>query len=289
MQSDDRKMKGFIIILLASLLLADCANARIQPTATPILTSTETLTRVPPTRTPKPTLTPNPTVTFTPSLPNTIEFIFPVNLSEQQQNKIKVRVDQAYWFFASLGCSPEGFEAKFYNGEGGYANYYADGLKLEVGLADLADDFIGFGGEVSHEIAHTMCQIAYVKAKSDHLGSIDLRWLTEGVANYFSAMEQIHTNGGYGGIKATSLQDDHGLLKLVSEQLCDISLKSLEPGNAQDLYPEAFWAVGDVATRLLVRITPDGVKAVLDYYNLLPTTKRETAFEQAFGKTKEDF
>jgi len=122
------------------------------------------------------------------------------------------------------------------------------------------------------------------------MGAIDLRWLTEGVANYFSTMEQIENTGMNSGVKFNAVSEQsRGMAEWVSENFCQIQISKLEPANAHEIYPDGFGAIADVATRLLVKTTPDGINAVTNYYTLLSTTPKSDAFYQAFGKTKEEF
>jgi hypothetical protein len=133
-----------------------------------------------------------------------------------------------------------------------------------------------------------MCQIAFTKKAN--MGAIDLRWLTEGVANYFSAMEQIKNTGMNSGVRFSNItQHDRGMAQFVSNNFCAIPLDKLEPANAHEIYSDSFSAVGDVATRLLVKTTPVGIQAIIKYYTLLATVRKDEAFEQAFGRPKEMF
>ena len=75
----------------------------------------------------------------------------------------------------------------------------------------------------------------------------------------------------------------------VRQNFCAIRLSDLEPANAHETYPEGYAAVSDVAARLLVKTTPDGIKAIINYYTLLSRIPKEQAFARAFGRNKEEF
>jgi len=280
-------MKSFDLILIASLLLVSCGNVSIQPTPTSTLTSTPTQTPSPiPTFTSEPTSTPLPTVTSTPSLPNTIEFKFDKSVPEDIQNEIKVMVNQAYWYYIGLGCSPLGFKISFYNGEGGYTDYINNEVRIKSGIASIKTDSTKTTDSISHEIVHAMCQIAFTQR--GNMGSIDLRWLTEAVANNFYAKERITNTGSHFGV-TTPDGWDHATAEGLRDNFCEVSPSILERSNADKLYPNDYSTVSEVATTLLVKTTPNGINAIFDYYKLLNKESAVKAFQEAFGRTKEDF
>lgn len=281
-------MKSFILLVIAAFLLISCASAPIPPTATssPLPpTGTSTLT---PTSTPKPTSTPRPTVTVTPSLPETIELTFDPFITEETQRKIRIAVDEAYWYYVKLGCSPDGLRAKFYIGDSGGAAGYKRGVFFEAGLSKPDKLSSQETSAISHEMVHAMCQLQFTKI--DAMGAVDLRWLTEGVANYFSTMEQIQNTGMNSGSPFSNIKLQDRVMAENVHAYCDVPISKLEPANAQDLYPPSkVYAIADVATRLLVKTTPDGISAVIKYYTLLPTDRKYKAFEDAFGRTTDEF
>lgn len=194
-------------------------------------------------------------------------------------------MDQAYWFYTGLGCSPEGFRVEGRDNDTGgeafvgYAWFGIRNIETETSVVNTG---------ISHELAHVMCQLAFTR--KNKMGAIDFRWLTEGVPNYFSAMEQITNTGMNSGVKLSSIGDhDRGMADWVAQNFCQIALEKLEPANAHIVYPEGFGAIADVATRLLVKSTPDGIAAIFHYYTLLATTGKEDAFQQAFGLSTVDF
>jgi hypothetical protein len=189
--------KSFIFLI--ALLLSSCSPAMVLPisTTTSIATSTTTSTEtstLTPTHTPNPTLTLQPTVTETPTLPDTIKLTFDKSISQEIQKKIRSHVNEAYWYFISLGCSPEGFKAKFYIGKGGYSDFVNGGVYMEDGVSGKGTDLSTTEyGSMSHEIAHVMCQTAFTRRAN--MGNFDLRWLTEAVAINLSTMERIQNTG----------------------------------------------------------------------------------------------
>jgi len=277
-------MRKFNLIAIVSLLLASCVNATPELSATQTQAPTSTLTLIP-------TLTQTPTATSMPSLPETIEFSFENTISEETQNKIKAVVNHAYWFYVGIGCSPDGFRASFYvskeEGEGGYTDTDSKGVWIEAGVASIESNPSKTTGAISHEIAHAMCQIAFTKPKPGQLGGIDMRWLTEGLANYFSGIERIAD--GDIVFNYSNISEFEKSRFYIKKELCGTSLLSLEAKDADKVYGDAYFTVGITATILLTKTTPDNYKALMNYYKFLNAAPASQAFEEAFGRTKEEF
>lgn len=284
-------MKILSFIFLIILLLSSCIPATPLPTSTATPTEAPTITPTI-TFTPTPTSTPIPTVTSTPSLPNTIEFSFEKPISEKTQNEIKAIVNQAYWFYVGVGCSPDGFRANFYvgkeGGEGGYADTDNKGVWMETGVASIDTDPNKVTNGISHELAHVMCQLAFTKPKTGQFGAMDMRWLTEALANYFSAWERITNTGSDFGAKTIS-EWEIGGAQGVTRKYCGFSLALLEASNADQIYRDEYYTAGHTAIVLLGKIAPDGITALLNYYKLLNKNSASKSFQEAFGKTKEEF
>lgn len=250
-----------------------------------MLTSTSTAKpTVTATFTPRPTSTPLPTLTATPALPSSIQFIFPDNITDEDKNELQVVVNQAYWFYVNLGCSSDGFTADFHKlnvGDASVGYFMLD-------ISDWNTNQSQVEAAISHEIVHVVCQVAFTKYSA--MGAIDLRWLTEGMPNYFSTIERIQNTGMNSGVRFSNVQQQtNGMVGNVSSY-CDVPLSRLEPANAQDLYPSyKVYAIADIATRLLIKTTPDGFGASIKYYKLLRTDGKYKAFEEAFGRKTTDF
>jgi hypothetical protein len=253
--------------------------------------STPTTTPIPPTFTPPPlTATATPTATAapspTPTLPDTIEYKFDKSISEEAQTLVLETVNQAYWYYVSIGCSPVPFKASFYNGEAGNSDYLNGEILVSAGVANIEMDPTKAVHAISHELAHVMCQHAFTQRQN--LGSLDLRWLTEAVANYFSAMERITNVGSNFGARTIHEMETGGLPNHGNGQ-CTINPAMLEASNAHLVYPDDFNFVGEAATILLVKTTPDGIVAVTNYYKLLSKGNPFAAFEAAFGRSTKEF
>ncbi|MCE9647341.1 MAG: hypothetical protein K8S20_15195 [Chloroflexi bacterium] len=273
--------------LIAStwILLTSCQSA-INTSGLPSATALSSATAgVAATATFRPTSTPLPSPTSTPSLPITIELTFDTSIPEGARNQTAVTIDRAYWFYTALGCSPDGFKV---NGRDNDIGGEASVGFAWIGIRNMESEPSVVETGISHEVAHVMCQLAFTG--KNNMGAIDLRWLTEGVPNYFSAMEQITNTGMNSGVKLSSIgEHDRGMARWVSQNFCQIPLAKLEPANAHIVYSQGFGAIADVATRLLVKSNPDGVAAIIHYYTLLATTRKEDAFQQAFGISTVDF
>ncbi len=272
------KMKQFSIFFLLPLFLTSCTPAVQEPTVTSIPTLTATIT-------PIPTSTSKPTATAIPALPTSIEFVYDEAISDNIVTLVKTTVHEAYWYYINLGCSPNGFQVKITTGESGEV-IAIDAFK--VGWQDLKTNPSVMAARVSHETAHVMCQFAFTKHLN--MGLIDLRWLTEGVANYFSTLEQFTNTGMNSGWRGSIFDQEIGMAEQVNPYCSynEIPLSILEGSNADQRYPEMY-AIGDVATRLLVKVNPDGFKVIINYYTYLANMPNKVAFEQAFGMTKEVF
>jgi hypothetical protein len=197
-------------------------------------------------------------------------------------------VNQAYWFYVSIGCSPNGFRARFYDGEGGYADTDTKGVWIEAGIASIGLDPEKITGGISHELAHAMCQIAFTKPKSGQFGALDMRWLTEALANYFSTWERITNTGSDFGYK-TIAEWETSMAYNGSSKYCGFSIALLEASNADKKYKDQYFSAGHTATVLLAKTTPDGIAALLNYYKFLNKEFAAKAFQDAFGRTKEEF
>jgi hypothetical protein len=281
----EERMKKVALAFISILLLTGCGNLTIQPSPTVIATvkQTETSTATP-TRTPKPTSTPLPTSTATPALPSSIQFVFPNNITDKEKNELQVVVNQAYWFNVNMGCSLDGFTADFHKLNVGDASVGYFMLDVSDWNTNKSKD----EAAISHEIVHVMCQVAFTKYSA--MGAIDLRWLTEGEPNYFSTIERIQNTGMNSGVHFSNVQQQtNGMVENV-RGYCDIPLSRLEPANAQELYPSyKGYAIADVATRLLIKTTPDGFSAIIKYYKLLRDNGKYKAFEDAFGRKTTSF
>jgi len=272
-------MKNHSLFFLMALLLSSCAPATIVPTTTATITATSSPT-ITPTFTPTSTSTPRPIPTVTPTLPETIQLLYPQNISESSQDKLQIIVNEAYWFYANLGCSPNGFKVQFTNGISGY-------VKAGVptfGLSNFESEPSVVSTGISHELVHQMCQNAFSDVTDD------MSWTAEGMANYFSAMEQIRNTGMNSGVRISSIKEhDRGMARYVSNNFCQYSLELFEADNAYEVYGDAMAASSDVAMRLLVISTPDGINRAIHYYKLLATLPSQDAFKEAFGRPKEEF
>jgi len=193
-------------------------------------------------------------------------------------------VQQAYWFYLDLGCSPSSFKAKITKEENGEVIAVDE---FVVGWEDLEIDPSIMKQRVAHETAHIMCQLVFTRHYN--MGAIDLRWLTEGVPNYYAAMEQVTHTGLNSGVPINNIDEQtQGMAEWISSNFCEVPLKTLEPGNADEILRE-FSGVGDVATRLLIKINPNDFQGVVKYYTLLSSKPNNVAFQEAFGMSKAEF
>ena len=271
--------KTIIAIMLLTSLLSSCAPATVEPTATstplPAFTLTSTITLTP-------TLTLTPTITPTPGLPNTVNITIDEKIPENIASLAKTTVNQAYWFYKNMGCSPDFRHATFVSYESALTVGYEGIL---VGWDDLSSISSNMNVRISHEMFHVMCQLA---VQEDAETGRDMLWLLEGNANYVVAMERLEHTGALSGVTQTIPGHRIGMAQWVSQEYCAISLKTLEQGDERKVSPD-FGAIDEVAASLLAAISPDGISSFLHYYELRPELSREDAFEQAFGITIEDF
>lgn len=271
--------KTIIAIMLLTSLLSSCAPATVEPAMTSTPLPTYTLT---PTITLTPTLTLAPIITLTPGLPDKIKFEIDDRVPEIIVETVRTTVNQAYWYYVDLGCSPD-FRRVIVTREENAFTLDIDGIK--VGWDNLDEDLSKISTRVSHEMFHVMCQLAI---QGDDETGMDMLWLLEGNANYVVAMERITHTGMLTGVNQTVTGHHVGMAEWISNELCQVSLKDLEQGDERKV-SQHFGAVDEVAASLLTSISPDGISSFLHYYEFRPELSNEEAFEKAFGITIEDF
>jgi hypothetical protein len=159
---------------------------------------------------------------------------------------------------------------------------------MEAGITSIESNPHKTTGSISHEIAHTMCQMAFTKSKPGQFGSIDLRWLTEALANYFSTWERITNTGSDFGYE-TIAEWETSLAYNGSSKYCGFSLALLERSDSDKIYQDQYYSAGHTATVFLTKTTPGGITALLNYYKFLNKDSASKAFQEAFGRTKEEF
>jgi hypothetical protein len=282
-------MKRFALLFLALFLLTGCGNTAIQPTEITPIPSTKTATPIQ-TSILTPTLTSLPTVTFTPSLPEAIEFEFDEAIPENFVAVVKTTVNQAYWYYVNLGCSPE-FHKVVVESRETAGNFGLDGIN--IGWDDLKTISLNMDVRISHEMAHVMCEIQFTK---DVDTGGELEWLFEGTANYFADEERLVNTGKLAGVPGTIIDHQVGMSEwLISSNFCNYPFKSVEKdipplgtGALSIKFPD-FAGVGEVAAMLLAKTNPNGRDALLDYYKNFANDSSDTAFQKAFGLTKDDF
>lgn len=256
-------------LILASALLSACSSSAVQPTLSPTPRATATAV---------PTRTSTPRITPTPALPPTISFDYEPAIADEIVDLVKTTVNQAYWFYVGLGCSSDGFNVTITGFESGEASGSGD---FVVGWRNSSTDPSVMETRVSHETAHVMCQYAFTSRPS-------LRWLVEGVANYFAALERITNSGMLSGWRGTIGDHDLGMAEWIGQDFCGVSLRALEGARADRVLPE-FGGVGEVAARLLAKTSPGGIQALIDYFVLSASMPYEAAFQQAFGRSQDEF
>lgn len=278
-------MKRFTVILIAVCLLVGCSSSPIQPSATPTSTFTATPTTIP-TRTLTPTLTPIPSATPIPELPQTVQIEFDKVIPENIVDLVKNTVDQAYWYYVNMGCSPDFHRVQIV----GHESALTIGTDaVLIGWDDLTTISPNMDVRISHEMAHIMCQIA-IKKDPDGTG-LELMWLLEGTANYFADEERLISTGKLSGIEGTVINHEIGMGEWVtSSNLCGFSFHSVEKdtGTLGKDFPD-YPGVGEVAAILLATTSPDGKQALINYYKFLVDNPGDVAFQKAFGRTKDNF
>jgi hypothetical protein len=284
-------MKNFSLFSLIILLFSSCAPAA----STPIAPTTQSTTIIPtstlePTSTPSPTLTLTPTITSTPLLPGTIEFLIDKAIPEKFIDVVKTTVNQAYWYYVGLGCSPE-FHKVVVKSKELAGNFGLDGIN--VGWDDLKNISTNMDVRISHEMAHVMCEIQFTK---DVNTGEELLWLFEGTANYFSDTERLTNTGLLSGQKGDPVghASDMGQW-VIQNNFCNYPFSSVEKdieplgtGALGVKFPD-YPGVGGVAAALLAKTSPDGILALINYYKYLLDDSSDIAFQKAFSKTKSEF
>jgi hypothetical protein len=278
--------KTIIRAMILVLLCSGCAPAIVPPVPTASRMASPTF---PPTMTPEPTSTSQPTATAIPDLPDTIDITFDTAISPILQEKIKSQINEAYWFYVGMGCSPDGFHAHFSKGTSGYVDYIDSSASIEIGVSGVGTDLtMSEYGAISNELVNAMCELAFAKPQPGQFGSMDLNWLGEPVAINLSAMERIADNGidwGFRNYSDREISD----LKEVAEKYCGISPAMLEAHDAFQTHADVYFPVSQAAVHFLVETSPGGYEAIWNYYKNLHQESSAKAFLDAFGRTKEDF
>jgi hypothetical protein len=275
-------------IMIASMVIFLAACNSITPSPIPASSPAAIPTKIfLPTETSTPTLP--PTITATPGLPATVNIQIdekiPANIADLAKNTVR----QAYLVYIDLGCSPDFYHARFV----GYESAGADVDGIVIGWNDLTQITSNMDVRISHEMVHAMCQLAVT---GDPNTGAELEWLLEGMANYFSDNERLIDVGGVSGVPGNLLDHQRGMAEWVrNSKYCTYPFKAIEKdippfgtGAWARPYPDA-GGVGAVAAALLANTSPGGAMSLLNYYRHLKTEDIDTAFENAFGRTRDEF
>lgn len=280
-------MKKLLPIIGMILVLTSCVPATQEPAISTAVPSTQTLI-------PSPTFpassTPTLTITPTPSLPETIDFEFDESIPENIVDLVKTTVNQAYWYYVDLGCSPEFHHVKVVASEKALTTG-TDGI--QVGWDNLKYISPNMDVRISHEMSHVMCQLGI---KKDPDAGHEMMWLLEGMANYFTALERFENTGMLGGVEGNAAHYEIATAVWVNDShFCSYRFRSVEKdiqpydtGALSRRYPD-YTRVGEAAAILLSKINSNGMAAFVSYYKYLVNDPSEIAFEKAFGLTKEGF
>ncbi len=279
-------MKTAYYLSLSFFLLISCAPLTTQATSTAAIAETEFVTP------PLPTATPWP-------MPNNVTFCLDKVKSTEEKTTIQEAIRKANQYFVE-NLEVEPGPVLVYAGPG-FDNLAgtgpcADNPNLQRVQRDFLNDVIWektggyavYGLQVtntSYFVWKENHQFRYFTVAHEYVHQLQMTllgrgingydagpgWLIEGSAEVFAMASQ-----------GTPPLDEKALLSEVHYKLPLTS----QLGNEGD----AFWDIAPWAVNYLILTTPDGEKAIVNYFAAQPTSNTwKSAFEKAFGRTPEQF